>query len=99
MKKVIGMVAAVAGVNVYNAQVTETAMSDMQLENIEALASGEPYTIKQCIGYCKSGLLSNSAPSYSVSFGRLCRTDRAWVCYYEATAWAPSDWFIGEFVD
>ena len=33
------VVAAVAGVNVYEAQVTETAMSDLQMENIEADAS------------------------------------------------------------
>lgn len=44
MKKVNGIVAAVAfaavaGVNVYNAQVTETAMCDLQMENIEAGAS------------------------------------------------------------
>ena len=43
MKKIMSMLATavfavVAGVNVYNAQTTELAMSDLQMENIEALA-------------------------------------------------------------
>ncbi|MBQ3635131.1 MAG: hypothetical protein II951_05880 [Bacteroidales bacterium] len=37
--------AVVAGVNVYNAQVTETAMSDLQMENIEALAAEPEVTV------------------------------------------------------
>ena len=46
MKKIMSMMATavfavVAGVNVYNAQTTELAMSDLQMENLEALADGE----------------------------------------------------------
>lgn len=61
MKKVMGIVAAVvvvavAGVNAYNAQVTETAMSDLQLENLEALGCEECRVniIKQNIGCAHS---------------------------------------------
>ncbi len=36
-------VAAIAGVNVYKADMNKKQLSDLQLENIEKLALGEPF--------------------------------------------------------
>jgi hypothetical protein len=80
MKKMMSMLAAaafavLAGVNVYNAQATELAMSDLQMENVEALAckdcerSACPY--KEYLDHCP---LTDGCPCwhYGTLIGHFC---------------------------
>ena len=72
MKKIMSMLAAAAfaGVNVYNAQVTETAMSDLQMENLEALAEGPEVRVGRPCATNVAGICLWTDP-YDMMFGHM----------------------------